>query len=197
MVTKSTRISIVGSMVVIVCLSLPKLLDTYDVGGPSWSWKTFRADGAGFEAPEGWNVIDPFTTHTPYNHHLWYHHSPSQQTRIAYLSTQRRGTQVFLQIGDREELIKTVAEYQYKYDGHPLCTVKAQGILKTTDGHTVAYAIVRVAPGLIAGDDVTLVLGFAEIGEQALVINGGGLTARFDQDAVLNLIRSTRLTKAS
>jgi len=193
MVTKSTRISIVGSLVVIVCLSLPKLIDTYDVGGPSWSWTAFGADGVTFTAPPGWNVVDPFTTHTPYHHHLWYHHSPSLHTRVAYLATPHRGTQVFLQLGARQELLKVVSEYQYKYDDHPLCTVKAQGIVKTADGHPVAYAVVRVAPGLIAGDDVTLVLGFAEVGDQALVINGGGLTSRFDQDATLNLIRSVRL----
>jgi len=162
--------------------------------GKGTPWKNFSSGKVGYVVPDGWTRADPFTTGTPYWSHLWFHDSPTHKTRVAFLqSPVGKQNQIFLILGERDEMAAKIQEHIGKYNDHPLVDSIDEAILKTFDGVTVKLYTARMAPGALAGDDVTYVLGFADLGDEVFVINGGGKTSGFDFDIVSDLIQSMNL----
>ena len=193
--TSGGMIGLVITIAVFLCIALPEVVRDPNVGGNSWSWETFSGGGIAYVAPEGWKATDPFHSHTPYKGQLWYRELPSVTTRVAYLRGPG-GVQVFLQLGRGSELAGIVDRHQRAYDRHPLCTVEAQGSIETADKVSLAYAFVRMRPGLIAGEDVTMVLAYGGVGSRAFLLNGGGPSKSFDKATILALLGSLHLRDA-
>ena len=55
--------------------------------------------------------------------------------------------------------------------------------------------IARQLPGLIAGDDVTYLLGMLDRGDEILILDAGGLSGELQVDAVLRLMTALRFTQ--
>jgi len=162
--------------------------------GKGTPWKKFSSGKVGYVVPDGWTRADPFTTGTPYWSYLWYHDSPSHKTRVAFLqSPVEKQNQIFLILGDRDEMLAKIQKNIGKYDNHPLVDGIDETFLKTLDGVSVKLYTTRMAPGALAGDDVTYVLGYADFGNKVFVLNGGGKTSGFDLDIVSDLIQSMNL----
>ena len=154
----------------------------------------FATDGVSFGVPAGWQATDPFTSATRYWSHLWYHDSPSYQTQVALLkSSQSKGHQFMLLRGKASELEPKVIKHMRKYDQHPLVEQVLRDQVTTADGVAVDVLIARMEPGLLAGKDVTYVLGFAPAGSRYFVLNGGGLTTGFDVEDYRAVIRSLKV----
>ena len=191
-ITSGGKIGLVVTISVFLCIALPEMIGDPNVGGSSWSWKPLAGGGVSYVVPKGWKVTDPFHAHTPYKNRLWYHQLPAVTTRVAYLR-EPGGMQAFLQLGSEPELAAIVEQHQRVYDGHPLCTVEAQGKVETADKVSLQYAFVRMRPGLLAGEDITMVLAFGATGSRAILLNGGGPTKRFDRATFLALLKSLRV----
>lgn len=174
----------------LLVVSVPGVLGTGGIPGP---WARFRGEGVSFDAPAGWVVADPFVPDTPRMGQLWFHDVPPAGTRRALVRDPGFGTQVLLELGEASALRAQVGRHEADYARHPLLEGVASQPERTADGRTVKVAVVRLRAGLLAGEEAAYLLGFAELGERALVVNAGGPAARFDVDAVLRIIRSLRL----
>jgi len=190
--TSGGKIGLVVMITVFLCIALPEMIGDPDVGGSSWSWKPLAGGGVSYVVPEGWQVTDPFHSHAPYQSRLWYRKLPSVTTRVAHLRGPG-GVHAFLQLGNERELAAIVDKHQHEYDGHPLCVVEAQGTLETADKVSLVYAFVRMKAGLLAGEDITMVLAFGSAGSRAFLLNGGGPSRSFNRATFLALLKSLRL----
>jgi hypothetical protein len=156
--------------------------------------KPFAGGGVSYAVPAGWTRADPFTTRTPYWSHLWYHDSPSYGVRVALLqSPAAEEFQIMLLLGNSAELSAKVKKHLVKYDTHPLVDGVREDTVTTADGVAVHVRIARMAPGVLAGKDVTYLLGFADVGDRTFVLNGGGLTRGYDAGDYRSVIQSLRL----
>jgi hypothetical protein len=164
--------------------------------GSGDAWETFGADNVSYSIPAGWTKADPFTTATPYWSHLWFHDYPPRTARVALLQSPPSDQfQIMLWLGGRADLEERVKKHLGDYDSHPLVKRVEQQRVVTTDGVTVSVRVARMLPGALAGEDVTYVLGHADLGDTMFVLNAGSLTRGYDERSWQDVIRSLRLRK--
>jgi hypothetical protein len=155
--------------------------------------------GVTYTVPAGWTAHDPFTTRTNYYiGHDWLSTSVPDHVHMAVLVSESAQGNIFLARGARDELMREmkIEKKLEKLEQHPLVGVDATPVVRSADGTTVRCIVAHKEEGLLAGDPVTYVMGFADIGTDHFVVNAGGLTGRFDPDDALELIKSLRFGPA-
>lgn len=155
---------------------------------------------AGIEPPEGWVLADPFTDRTPYwpgRTRLRTTHDPTGTRRALLRSPLEAQSQAFLILGDSAHWGAALAKQLDELDGHPLVQPRRRGETRTKDGVAISFRVYRMLPGLIAGEDLTYLLGSASIGERVFVVDAGGVSESFDPEVVLNSLGSLDLGKVS
>ncbi len=156
-------------------------------------WKRLSGDGISWALPAGWVADDPFTMQTPYTTYLWFHDFPAHDTRMALIRSADRGTDLIVMFGDRATLATPARTSFTTYDDHPLVSPIGEDDLVTADAVPMHWKAVRMAPGLVGGNDVTFFLAYATCGKNALVVCGGGLTDDFDLDHSIEFLESLSL----
>ena len=160
------------------------------------AWARFAAKGVSYQVPTGWTCADPFTTATPFWSHLWYHDSPTYTTRLALLQSPAADQyQFMLMLGEKTELKAFFDKYAGKYDTDVLLKEAFRDTVKTVDGTAVDIRGVHIGPGVLAGEDVTYLLGYAEVGDQAFLLNAGGLTRGYKPETYRSIVQSLVLGK--
>ncbi len=81
-----------------------------------------------------------------------------------------------------------IQEKLKKLEQNPLVGCDGKPVVQPADGTTVGCTIAHMEEGLLAGDPVTYVMGFADIGTDLFDVNAGGLTGRLDSQDALDLI---------
>ncbi len=159
------------------------------------AWAAFQADGASYLVPKGFQATDPFTTGTDHFPKRWSMAWPSKTTRVAYLADAKKVFQIFLVLGERSELEPLLAESRVCYKNNVMVKIDEPQTWTTQDGVTVRWQKLHYLPGLIAGDDDTYVLGYAELGDRIFVVNAGGLTKDFDLSTVRDVVSTLTVGK--
>ena len=157
------------------------------------SWRVFRAEGASFVTPAGFQLTDPFTTGTPHHEQYWSMSWPAKSTSVAHVAAPAGNFQVFLHRGDARSLGAIAGEALGYYDGNVMVELEPVRVWKTADGTPVEWRLVRYRPGLVASKDSTYLLGHGARGDRGFLVNAGGHTAAFDLDVVRALVESVRL----
>jgi hypothetical protein len=172
-----------------VCDSDFVLPEFQDEQGP-----LFRGAGVDFQVPEGFAVADPFSTMTRYWAERWSQSTPSRSVRVAHFASQEAVSQVFMYLGNRSELESFLAEAGSCHASDASVSESDTREVTTQDGITVTLRTAqRQGSNSEFDNDVTMMLGFAEVGDQLLVINAGGITGQFDTQTVCDLIETVRL----
>ncbi len=162
-------------------------------------WRSMASGGVTYTVPDGWTQHDPFTSRTRYYiGHDWLPESMPDHMHVAVLVSHAAHGQVFLVRGDRDEIMQEmeIESQLTKLQQHPLVKYEDEQTAQTADGTTVRCLVAHMGEGLLAGDSVTYVMAFADIGTDLFVVNAGGLTGRFDPQDVLDLIASLRFEPA-
>jgi len=159
-------------------------------------WQSIASTGVTFTTPAAWTLHDPFTSSTPYYFgRTWLSSSTPHHFHQAVLVSEAAHGQIFLIRGNATEVERELdlVNRLEELTAHPLVEAEPNLQMQTADGVAVHYGIARMAEGLLAGDAVTYFIGVAYIGDEILVVNGGGLTGYFDPQTAVDLVSSLRV----
>lgn len=183
------RIFIIGVIVVAAVFSM-----LVSCGGKETKWQRFSSRETTCEVPVRWVKNDPFCEETAYWNYLWCRLLPPKDARVAlFRSRPADQNQFFVMLGPRDYFEAELDRCLSRFDNDP----KVQSINKyeftTADGVDVVIYAARSKPVGMDTEDVTYLLGFADLGGDMFVINGGGRSARFDINLIEKFIESLNL----
>lgn len=195
-VRKAATVALVAAAIVIAIGLYRKYLVLPKHPAPSAVWRTLRDADFQYAVPEGWTAADPFNSKTPYASRLWYRELPPVTARTALLATSGLASQLLLVLGAKDQLWRSLeANFLNRYDDDPALEKRQTGTESTVDGIPVEWCSVRVRPKASGSDAMDYFLGVADLGDRALVFNGGGIVPGFDLAGVLAIVKSVRVSR--
>jgi hypothetical protein len=160
-------------------------------------WTALAPIAAAAELPDDWTVADPFSDRTPYYPIASFTGvgtAPIARgtTRALVRSPRELASQIFLvRDGDHERWRTRILDRMGGSD--PLLRLEDEGVVRTRDGVAVEYAVIRQAPGILAGEDLTYFVGRTTPPDPFLVVDAGGPTGRFEPAIVQRFVATLAL----
>ena len=144
-----------------------------------------------YKTPFRWVVNDPFREGDVYWNYLWCRMFPPKDTFVAlFKSRPADQNQFFAMLGPKEYFDANLKNYLTKFDYDPLVHEIKKYYFPTADSVEITLYTANSKPRRMDTEDVTYILGYADLGDEMFVIDGGGRSARFDIDLVAEFIES-------
>lgn len=165
---------------------------------PKLSWPKFASAERSFRAPGDWLVFDPMTSETPFRPELsaFGESLPDDGAARALLKSKSAPpTQALLAFADAQAFRREIEPRLAELDASPPGSLRRIQA-RTADGIAVDGRVVRLPRAGAPESQVAWLVAVADQGKRRLLIDAGGPAASFDEDGVLALIQSIRLTAA-
>ncbi|MEM7311094.1 MAG: hypothetical protein AAF682_30770 [Planctomycetota bacterium] len=157
------------------------------------AWLPLAAGGVGLVVPSEYRLQDPLTTDTEQLAHRWAMSWPDKE--IVHGAHVRAGNdfQVFVFAGPSALLDPIVQEARGYYRESRMVERDEPHEWTTPDGLVFRVDKVRYLPGVLSGDDTSLVLASARHQDLTVVLNAGGPSERMPLGALESLVSGLTL----
>lgn len=163
----------------------------------NWTWSPFATAGGRYELPPEFEVIDAFSSSTPYLGHVLCEPTCPLEARVAYVRKTGSELEAFLMHGKPDQLSVILGNAGFGLDTYMKVGQIPDGEVELKSGQSAKYQVRRVEAGTNPADDIVFFFATYDDGRSAFVMNGGARAADFILDDFLNVARGVTLPKAT
>jgi hypothetical protein len=158
------------------------------------AWHPLASAGLRCAGPQAWRRIDPLGASTPLPADRWMMGWPGRErVSAAAFVAPLDAAQITVFVGPSDELLALVEDCEDYYKNSVMIERDPTLHLQSTGGLDFQVERARYLPGPLVGEDSTRLLAWATRGEQTILVNGGGPTAKLSKNEIHTFLRGIAL----